>query len=83
MPIQTEHQFTVGQIVSYERNMVVKSTGTAIISQVPKTEGSDKFMYVVESEQGWLPDILRQSRFGLDPAKKYLFVEESELTLVP
>lgn len=77
------HQFTKGQVVSFERNSVVKTTGTPIISLCPIREGVESSpVYVIENENGWLPNVMRRTQFDLDEAKKYLFIEESELTLV-
>lgn len=78
------HQFTVGQQVSFERNFDVKSEGTPIIALVPKPQKQEvtKLSYVIEHEMGWTPHPLRAHQLGLDITKKYLFVEENELTLV-
>ena len=87
-------KFKVGDTVSFERNQVIKSAGTIIVAvvdnQVPeevKKQMSETVKeklnsYIVENEYGWTPGALRQSKFGLDPDKKYIFVSEDELTLV-
>ena len=89
-----EAKFKIGDTVSFERNQVIKSEGTVIVAvvdnQVPKevkkrmseTVEEKLSSYIVENEYGWKPGALRQSKFGLDPDKKYIFVSEDELTLI-
>ena len=38
--------------------------------------------YIIEHSLGWAPNILRKQKYNLDTTKKYLFVKESELTVV-
>ena len=88
------HTFTVGQEVSFNRNMSVKADSTPIIAQVPlhipegnRPEGSrevkqEDLTYVIEHETGWLPNSIRKAKFGLEDGKKYLFVSEKELTVI-
>ncbi len=77
-----EHAFQKNQVVSFERNSVVKSTGTPIIALCPIIKGSNLITYIVENENGWIPNLIRKNQYDLDESKKYLFVSESELTAV-
>lgn len=90
------HTFQIGQLVSFNRNPKINSDSTPIISQVPysidntTSEINDGNMqikqgdliYVVENDFGWIPNSIRKTKYNLDENKKYLFVSESELTLI-
>ena len=84
------HTFTVGQEVSFNRNMSVKSESTIIAAQVPlrpMSEGGRKvnqedLTYIIEHETGWLPNPIRKLKFNLEDGKKYLFVSERELIAI-
>jgi hypothetical protein len=77
------HQFTKGQVVSFTRNSIVKSAGTPVVSLCPIREGDTSSpTYIIENENGWVPNQMRKTEFVLDETKKYLFVQEKELTLV-
>lgn len=84
-----ETKFKKGDMVSFNRNSVIKSEGTEIIAVVVNNISKDTkegeeipTTYIVENENGWVPNYLRQSKFGLNTNKKYLFVNEDELKLV-
>jgi hypothetical protein len=92
--VDLTHTFTVGQEVSFNRNMSVKADSTPIIAQVllhiPE-EGRQKsgrevkqedLTYVIEHEIGWIPNSIRKAKFGLEDSKKYLFVSEKELSVI-
>lgn len=36
-------------------------------------------LYIIEHENGWMPNTIRIKKFGLDKNKKYLFISESEI----
>lgn len=80
--IEQNHIFEVGQNVSFERNSLVKSESTPIVSKVERKTENDKNQYIIENENGWEPSDLRKRIFVLQDGKKYLFVHEDELTLV-
>lgn len=84
-----EHKFKIGDLVSFNRNFLINSESTpiiALLTNVGKTVNSGRKeispTYIIEHESGWVPNDLRASQFGLDITKKYLFVSESELTLI-
>ena len=77
-----KHLYKKGDIVSFRRNSVIKSTGTAIVYLCPiKEDSTSSPIYVIENENGWFPNFIRKKEFDLDDTKKYLFVSEKELTL--
>ena len=76
------HKFKLNDLVKFERNSIVKTTSTPIIALCPIIESVKKITYIVENENGWLPNEMRKTSFGLDLTKKYLFVQEEELELV-
>lgn len=78
-----QHLYKKGDIVSFRRNSVIKSLGTPIVYLCPIKEGSTSSpIYVIENENGWLPNFIRKKQFDLEDNKKYLFVSEKELTLI-
>lgn len=38
--------------------------------------------YIIEHPNGWKPNHIRASKYGLDVSKKYLFVKESSITKI-
>lgn len=79
-------KFIKGNVVNFERNEKFKIDNIKIEAIVPrKTNFNRKEInllsqyYIIESEKGWFPDIQRQQQYGLNPDKKYLFVQEDEL----
>lgn len=73
--------FIKGQLVKFNRNSVVKSLSTTVSAVLPLVSGQPQ-MYIIEYLQGWTPNAMRITQFGLDGVKKYLFVKESELTVI-
>ena len=70
-----EHQFTIGQNVSFTRNSVVFSNSTPIVAlvvrevretPVPNAEAEPRpidLVYIVEHEYGWTPNSLRKTKY--------------------
>jgi hypothetical protein len=76
------HKFKLNDLVKFQRNLIIKTSSTPIVALCPMIETVKTITYVVENENGWLPNEKRKTSFGLDPEKKYLFVQEEELELV-
>ena len=68
-----------GDSANFYRNQLVNGENIKIIDVF---EDDINKVFIIEHESGWYPDFLRKSLYGLDESKKYLFVSESELTLI-
>jgi hypothetical protein len=78
-------KFSLNQLVKFNRNSQVKSDSTKIcgIMEMPlELLEQVKQTYIIEYENGWLPNSIRKERYDLDIAKKYLFVSETELETI-
>ncbi len=78
-------KFSIDQLVEFKRNSAVKSDSTKIcgIVEMPTELLSEvKQTYIVEYNNGWLPNSIRKDKYNLDATKKYLFVSETELTAI-
>jgi hypothetical protein len=73
--------FSKDQNVKFTRNSLISSNSTPVVAVLPIVANQPQ-VYVVENSYGWNPDASRVTRYGLDAAKKYLFVTESELATV-
>lgn len=78
-------KFKKGDSVKFERNEVVNQNPTLVsaVMEMTAEKPSEKQTYIIEYAEGWLPNSLLVSQHQLDPLKKYLFVTENELTLLP
>ncbi len=78
------HTFQIGNFVSFNRNTAVNSESTSIISLVETMieQKQEDLTYIIEHSSGWTPNSLRMQKYNLDENKKYLFVQEKELTLI-
>jgi len=74
--------FSKGQVVKFDRNAVTKMASTIVSAVVPLIAGQLQQSYIIEYPQGWTPNTMRITQFQLDIAKKYLFVNENELTTI-
>ena len=79
-----ETKFSKSQAVKFYRNSIDKQDATTVAGVIEKLtkESTEKQSYVIEYEKGWLPNEIRAKLYGLDLAKKYLFVSEEELTAI-
>lgn len=66
---------SAGDTLTFHRNAVINHNSAEILA-VDK----DHSFYIIESEHGWTPDIIRLKKYKLDAKKKYLFVQEDELS---
>lgn len=73
--------FQKNQVIKFQRNEAVKLNSIAISAVIEPIGSSENYSYIIEHELGWTPSLIRQTKFELDPAKKYLFVSESELSI--
>lgn len=78
-------KFNKGDNISFTRlNMKVENEPVQAV--VEKRKGIDRkvidqpHLYIIEHPNGWVPNAIRIRKFGLDPKKKYLFVNEDQLT---
>lgn len=76
-------------MVNFKRNEACKANGISIVGVVPIPVQLNGLpipgalqCYVIEHEGGWIPNPTRMRQFGLDRNKKYLFVQERELTAI-
>ena len=70
----------VGKKVDFRRNSLTFHNGIEIVAVVEKGHASQVQQYVIESSFGWNPDPIRIKNYKLDKKKKYLFVQETELS---
>jgi hypothetical protein len=73
-------KFKKGDLVNFKRNSIIKKNQESIVAVVEKTPNyNGEQIYIIEYSDGWTPNSIRVTQFGLNPEKKYLFVKESEL----
>ena len=75
--------FNKGNNVNFKRNKLVFGNNIPIVAVVEKYKPEEEQKYILEnSSYGWPTSSIRKKRFGLQDNKKYLFVNEGELTAV-
>ena len=77
-----ETKFKKGDVVSFERNKLIKSESTIVVGIVEPVNDNVSLKYIIEYIDGWNPDTLRIKKYDLLEDKKYLFVSEDELTQI-
>lgn len=79
-------KFKQGQTITF-KTVHLTLNNVPIESVVEKQKGIDgkifsqPQLYIIEHANGWKPNSIRKSKYGLDTNKKYLFVQENQLNL--
>lgn len=72
------------KIIASIGNLVVKDVSVeAVVEKMKSITGATidhPQTYIIEHPNGWTPNHIRASKYGLDINKKYLFVKEKQLT---
>ena len=75
-------KFNKGDVVKFERNVSVKQERTVVWAVVERRDKNVPQQYVIEFEEGWIPEGKRLEKYKLNQNKTYLFATESELVLI-
>lgn len=84
---EKEPKYKIGETVSFRNNESLKSENSKIVSVETShlftfgklIENAEPF-YLLEHENGFVPNKHRVDKYKLDPKKKYIFVTESKLS---
>lgn len=74
-----ELKYKKGDIVRFFRNVNTRQDRTIVCAVVERRDKSVPQQYVIEFEEGWIPEGKRLEKYGLNKHKTYFFATEEEL----